>query len=136
MIKSGLEAMSDRDVPALLELLHQEVEWRPPQQGTLEDVYRGHEGVERLFDNLLDVWERIGHEPTNLVDGHDEAVVVTHVNMRARLSGLEIDEVWAYYLQFRDEKIWRVQMYTDPAQALSEHSSAMLANAPSWPSRR
>jgi ketosteroid isomerase-like protein len=133
MIQNCLEAVADRDVPALIELLHPEIEWRPPQQGTLEDVYRGHNGVVRLFDNLLDVWERIGHEPTNLVDGRDEAVVVNHVNMRARQSGLEIDEVWAYYLSFKDRKIWRVQMYTDPGEALSEHSSAMLANAPSWP---
>ena len=133
MIQSGLEAMADNDLPALIALLHPEIEWHPPAQGTLEDVYVGHEGVERLFASLFDAWRRIGHVPTKLVEGDDDAVVITEVHLVAKMSGLEINELWAYYVQFEDDKIRRVWMYTDPEQALKEHSGAVLSNAPDWP---
>jgi ketosteroid isomerase-like protein len=133
IIQSGLEAMADGDLPALIVLLHPEIEWHPPAQGTLDEVYVGHDGVERLFESLFDAWERIGHVPTKLVEGENDAVVITRIHLLAKMSGLEIDELWAYYVEFEDDKIRRVWMYTDPEQALKEHSSAVLSNAPDWP---
>ena len=134
LIQNGFEAIAESDIPALLELMHPEIEWHPPRQGTLDETYEGHDGVTKLFENLFEAWERIGHEPTKLVEGTDDAVVITHVNLRAKMSGLEIDELWAYYVQVRDGKFYRVRMYTDPEEALKEHSAAVLATAPDWPS--
>jgi hypothetical protein len=133
MIQNGFEAIADGDIPALLELMDPDIEWHPPRQGTLDDTYSGHEGVTRLFKQLFEAWERIGHEPTKLVEAGDKAVIVTHVSLRARMSGLEIDELWAYYVEIRDGRFWRVWMYTDPEQALKEHSAAVLSTAPDWP---
>jgi ketosteroid isomerase-like protein len=133
LIMNSLEAIADGDITALLTLLDPEIEWIPPVQGTLDDVYRGHEGVERLFGALYEAWASIGHEPTNLVELDDQAIVISRVRLEARASGMVLNEVWAYFVEFRGNKIWRVSMYTDPAEALREHSSALLANAPNWP---
>lgn len=134
LIQNGFEAIAESDVEALLAVMHPEIEWRPPTQGTLAEVFEGREGVRQLFDQLFEAWERIGNEPVKLVEGDDQAVIVTNIQLRARLSGLEINEQWAYAVEFRDGLFWRVQMYTDPEQALRENGSAVLASAPDWPS--
>jgi hypothetical protein len=133
VIREALESVSRGDINTLLELSDPEIEWRSPPQGTLEDVYKGHDGVRRLFEHLFDAWETIDHEPTKLVEVGDEAVVVSHVRAKAKFSGLEIDELWAYVLEVRDGKLYRVAMYTDPEEALRTHTSELLANAPAWP---
>lgn len=134
LIQNGFEAIAEGDIEALLEILDPRIEWHPPAQGTLDEVYVGHDRVRELFGNLFEAWERIGHEPTKLVEADDKAVVVTHVNLLAKMSGLEIDELWAYYVEFEGGKIAGVWMYTDPEQALREHSAAVLSTAPDWPS--
>jgi ketosteroid isomerase-like protein len=133
LIRTGLERIRDKDVEGLLEILDPEVEWRSPPQGTLEDVYQGHEGVRKLFEHLFDAWDTIDHEPTKLVEVGDEAVTVTHVRAKAKFSGVEIDELWAYVSHARDGKLDRVSMYTDPEQALRTHTSELLESAPGWP---
>lgn len=133
IIQNGLEAVAESDVEGLVATLHEEVEWRPPEQGTLAEAFVGHDGVTKLFGQLFESWERIGHVPTKLMEGDDVAIVIADVHLRARMSGLEINEEWAYFVEFRDGLIWKVQMYTDPREALTKHSDAVAAAAPDFP---
>lgn len=133
LIGRGMGFVDDGDVQALLELMHPEIEWRPPAQGTLEAVYRGHEGVVRLFEHLDEAWSEIEHRPVKLVEGGHEMVVITKIRMHARASDLVIEEVWAYVIELRDDKFFRVQMYTDPDEAVREHTDALLEGARDWP---
>ncbi len=133
LIQNGMEAIAESDIEALLAVMHPEIEWRPPEQGTLADVFEGHDGVRELFAQLFESWERIGNVPVKLHLEGDVAVIVTDIHLRARLSGLEINEQWAYAVRFRDGLFWRVAMYTDPAKALSDFGGPALADAPDWP---
>jgi ketosteroid isomerase-like protein len=133
LIGRGMGLVDDGDIPALLELMHPEIEWRPPKQGTLDTVYRGHTGVTQLFEQLNEAWGSIEHKPVKLVEGEDEVVVVTHINLHAQASDLEIDEIWAYAIELRDDKFFRVAMYTDPDEAIREHLDTVLDAAQDWP---
>jgi ketosteroid isomerase-like protein len=133
LIGNALDHISRAEIPQLLEMLDPEIEWRPPAQGTLDRVYKGHDGVQKLFDQLYEAWETIEHKPIKLVEGGNNSVVVTHVKLHGRTSGLDMDEVWAYVLDIRDGKFVHVAMYTDPAEAVKAHTSDVLASAPAWP---
>ncbi len=95
------------------------VEWYPPEQGTLEHVYRGHDGVRRLFAQLFDSWARIGHEPMRVIERHDTMVVLARLRLEARGSRVELAEEWGYVVTFSDGLIRTVRMHTDPAVALT-----------------
>lgn len=133
LIGRGMGLVDDADIDGLLELLHPEIEWRPPAQGTLEEVYHGHEGVTRLFEQLTEAWDSIEHDPIKVIEGEDETVVITRLRLHAQASDLLLDEVWAYAIEVRDEKMHRVTMYTDPENALQEHSATAIDGATDWP---
>ena len=135
LIGRALGLIDDGDIPALLELLEPSVVWKPPRQGTLEDVYEGHDGVRRLFGQLMEAWDSIEHSPMKLVEGEEVTIVVTHIKLHAQASGLDVDEIWAYAVGINDDgRFHYVEMYTDPEQAVREHSGTVLDSAPNWPS--
>jgi ketosteroid isomerase-like protein len=133
LIGRGMGFVDDADIEALLSLMHPEIEWRPPQQGTLDTVYSGHDGVKKLFSQLTEAWDSIEHRPVKLVDAGDEIVIITNIKLHARASDLDIDEEWAYVVELRDDKFFRVFMYTDPDEAVRQHAGAVLESARDWP---
>jgi ketosteroid isomerase-like protein len=133
LIGRALGFIDDGDITALLDLLEPDVVWKPPKQGTLDDAYQGHDGVRRLFTQLMEAWDSIEHSPIKLVEGEDMTIVVTHIKLHAQASGLDVDEVWAYAVGIRGDKFHYIEMYTDPEQAVREHSGSVLDSAPNWP---
>ena len=133
LIGRGMGLVDDADIESLLELLHPEIEWRPPGQGTLDDVYRGHDGVKRLFGQLTEAWDSIEHRPIKLIEGTPDTVVITNLRLHAQASGLNVDEVWAYAVEIRDGRMFRIAMYTDPEEAIRKHASDSLQDARDWP---
>lgn len=122
----------DGDITSLLELVHPEIAWRPPAQGTLEDVYAGRDGVRRLFEQLSEAWDSIEHRPIEVIEVRPETIVITSLRLHAQGSGLSVDEVWAYAIEVRDRMLFRVTMYTDPEQAIRAHRAESLPRRP-WP---
>jgi ketosteroid isomerase-like protein len=121
LIGRALGFVDDADLAALIELLDPGIEWRPPAQGTLDDVYRGPEGVRQLFRDLTDAWDSFEHSEVELVEGGDAIVVLSRLKLHAQASDMVVDEHWAYAVRLVDGRIAWVQMYTDPEQALREH---------------
>jgi ketosteroid isomerase-like protein len=133
LIGQALGFIDDADIPALLAMLHPDIEWRPPQQGTLNDSYTGHEGVRALFAALTEAWDSFEHEPVKLVRGRDVNIVVTKLKLHAQTSDVVVDELWAYAIRIEDGAFTFVQMYTDPEEALREHTASAIEGAPDWP---
>jgi ketosteroid isomerase-like protein len=132
LIGRGMGFADDGDIPSLLELVHPEIEWRPPAQGTLDDVYAGRDGVRRLFEQLTEAWDSIEHRPIEIVEANPETIVITNLRLHAQASGLNVDEVWGYAIEVRDAKLFRVAMYTDTEQAIRAHGAESLPRRP-WP---
>ena len=124
LIGRALGFVDDGDIAALIEFLDPQIEWRPPVQGTLEEAYRGHDGVRQLFRDLTDAWDNFEHREVELVEGGDALVVISRLKLHAQASDMVVDEHWAYAVRLVDGRIAWVQMYTDPVQALREHGPA------------
>jgi ketosteroid isomerase-like protein len=133
LIGRGMGLVDDADIEGLLEIMHPEIEWKPPAQGTLETVYSGHDGVRKLFEQLTEAWDSIEHRPVKLIEAGDELVIVTNIELHGRASDLVIDEVWAYVVELRDDKFFRVAMYTNPDDAIREHTDTVIESAKDWP---
>ncbi|MFN2612215.1 MAG: nuclear transport factor 2 family protein [Solirubrobacterales bacterium] len=133
LIGRALGLIDDGDITALIELLDPMIEWRPPEQGTLDEAYYGHQGVRKLFAQLTEAWDSFEHQPVKLVSGDQVTIVVTRLKLHAQASDVQVDEVWAYAVTVADGKISYVEMYTNPEQAIREHTSSLLESAPNWP---
>lgn len=119
-VRAVLAAVESQDVDTMLSRLAPDVEWYPPEQGTLEHVYRGHDGVRRMFAQLFDSWARIVHEPMRFIEREDTLIVLARLRLEGRGSHLALADEWGYVVTFRDGLIHTVRMHTDPAVALAE----------------
>jgi len=88
----GAEALSDRDLDAMLEVAHPEIEYvthpgfvgQPP-------AYRGHDGV-RSWLKALEPWESFQVVVEELIDtSADTVVVASHVTARGSGSGVDVE---------------------------------------------
>jgi ketosteroid isomerase-like protein len=80
--KRAIDAYNSRDIEAMVEEVDPEVEWRPAWGEAA--VYRGHEGVRKLFRELDDVLDELHLEYSETRDLGDRVVAIGRVRMRGR----------------------------------------------------
>jgi len=88
----GAEALSDRDLEAVLAVAHPEIEFAThPGFVGQESAYRGHAGVRRWLE-ALEPWESFQVDVEELIDtSEDTVVVVSRVTARGSESGVEVE---------------------------------------------
>jgi ketosteroid isomerase-like protein len=90
--RKGAEALSDRDLEAMLEVAHPEIEFvtHPGFVGQ-EPVYRGHAGVRRWL-MTLEPWESFQVEVEELIDTSEDTVMTaSRVTARGSGSGVDVE---------------------------------------------
>jgi hypothetical protein len=95
VVRRGYEAFRQAGIEGVVPLLDPEIEWRNPQDSPIADVFRGHAGVREWYAAATSAFEDLHFEP-------DELVPFAHI--------------WA----IRDGLATYLQMYSDPADALSD----------------
>ena len=95
--RAGLDAWSRRDIEALIELLHPEVEWHPALQRLV-----GGEAV--VVSEVYDLGERVA--------------ALAHLALRGRQSRLEIESPVGVVVDFREHKMLCVRTYLGHTEAL------------------
>ena len=115
----GAQALSDRDLEAMLEVAHPEIEvvthpgfvGQPP-------AYRGHEGV-RHWLKALEPWESFHVDVEELIDTPGDSVVVaSHVKARGLGSGVDVEMRTYDVVTIVDGKIRRRRHYERREDAL------------------
>ena len=119
LARGAYEALARGDVPALLEVLDENVEWHEAEhipywpggpfigrQAVLDDVFAR---IPQDFDNFtVDVQRMVGCGETVLVEARYRATVKT--------TGKSLDAQVAHIWDFRDGKAVRWQQYSDTWQ--------------------
>lgn len=69
----------------------------------VQDAYRGREGAIRLLEDWTEPFDTTRFEPEELVDiGDGRILILSHLNARARGSGMEVRERLAQLITFED----------------------------------
>jgi ketosteroid isomerase-like protein len=119
LVRSGFSAVNRRDVLALLELCHDDIEWVPMRPSRAGTVYRGHSGVARAMDDLRDEFEELAHEPRDLTVVDDTVVVSGRLVAKERATGVRVDRAAGWLCTLRDDRLVRMQAFPDGDSALA-----------------
>jgi ketosteroid isomerase-like protein len=122
--KRGLDAYNRRDIDALLEELHPDVEWHPVLDvvlGGRRTVFRGHEGVRRSIqeeDEALAVYQVEISEIRDLGNG---AIAIGHAHISGKGGGVEIESPFFVLVEGTgeqtDTRTTCLRTYLDPKEA-------------------
>jgi hypothetical protein len=81
----------------------------------LDPSYRGRDGVRTFIRTYQDAFRDYSYEPQWLVDlGGDTAVMLLKHSLRGRASGVEVEQVSAHRLQFRNGLLVREEVHAAP----------------------
>jgi ketosteroid isomerase-like protein len=83
-----------------------------------EQRYEGVDGANRFIDDWVGAWDDWELEIQETYDAGDKVVVVVSQRGRARTTGMALDMVFAQIWTIRDGRLTRMDMYSDPSEAL------------------
>jgi uncharacterized protein len=99
IVRKVYDAAARRDFAAVLELYDPDVEWDfsgSPAGGALgRNIYRGHEGLRRWWDEWREAWEDYADAYDELIDAGEYVISATVSRGRGRTSGAELG--WRQY---------------------------------------
>ena len=120
LAQSAYEAFGRGDVPALAELMADDIEWvdpGDPDENPLAGTYRGKEEVLGWFGKLSEQVDFSAFEPRDFIAQGDKVVSLVHAEATVRSTGRSMVQDEAHVWTFRDGKVARFQIYLDTAAA-------------------
>ena len=128
--KNGYAAFQRGDIPGILALLNDDIEWITPTIPGLphSGTKHGHAGVLEFFQSIAQNWEFEGFEPREFIASGDSLAVVGYTRAKARKTGVTAETDWVMLWHFRNGKCARFQEFADSA-ALARAITASAASA-------
>lgn len=119
VVRLGLDAYRRRDVEAMCELSHEDVELYTLTEGVAEaEPFRGHHGIAQWIDEELQPWDEFRLEPTEIREVGDRVLVRARVTARGRGSSIELSADSGLLFDLRQGKLARARSYLNWSDAL------------------
>jgi ketosteroid isomerase-like protein len=83
-----------------------------------QQVYEGVQGAEDFLAEWGSSWDDWEIEIEAMHDVDDKVVAIVHQRGRSKISGMPVESMMAHLWTFRDGKEARVDVYSDPSEAL------------------
>ncbi len=113
-------AVASGDIPSVLAVADESVEWWEPDELPYGGTRRGHDAVMRFFaEDFPPHYEDFRAEAEEFIDAGDQIVVIGHYHGRARGGGDLGDPHFVHVWDFRDGKVVRYRDFTDKAAKLA-----------------
>jgi ketosteroid isomerase-like protein len=80
--------------------------------------YRGASGIREWFRDVAHSWESFRFEATGFRDLGDRVLVLGEVRARGRVSGVEVEDRWAWIVELRDGRGISPHGFLDQGEAL------------------
>ena len=120
VVKAAYEAFASGGLDRYMEHFTDNIEYRSIE-GAPDDVgpMYGKPAVRAWLQDLIDTFDEFWFEPVELIDaGADTVVAVERFGGRAKLSGVETDQIIGDVITIRNGKIARGHEYPTREQAL------------------
>jgi ketosteroid isomerase-like protein len=120
LVRRVYDAVNEGGVDAALEFAADDCVWDWSNSiGPAKGVYRGKEQVRQFTASFVDAFDEVRWDPEEIIDvDHARVIVVNHVRMRGRGSGVEVDAVGAQLWTITDGRVQSVKLYQSKADAL------------------
>ncbi|MDP9485975.1 MAG: nuclear transport factor 2 family protein [Actinomycetota bacterium] len=117
VVQATYEAVGREDIPALLDLLTEDVEWtfQGPPVIPFAGTRHGREGVEEFFSLVGETLEFKRFEPREFVGQGDTVVVLGYEHNLIKPTGRTFEQEWAHAYTLRDGKIAKFRALEDTA---------------------
>ncbi len=123
--KEGYAAFGRGDVPAILDLLTDDVVWieaGPADVIAAAGTYHGKDGVAEFFTSLGGSVDIHKFEPHEFIAQGDHVVVLIHSEATVKATGKTITDHLAHVWTFRGGKLARFEVFHDTAAAVAANS--------------
>src|SRR5215207_5469935 len=121
-LQRAQEAWNADDLDAWLAEADPEVEWHTALEQALEGrgrTYRGHDGVRKAWDEYRsEAWGGLMNRIQEIRDLSDSVLVLGHLDVRGRTSGIESSQEFGQIVRFRGGKILRTDDFLSHVEAL------------------
>jgi ketosteroid isomerase-like protein len=121
-LQRAQEAWNADDLDAWLAEADPEVEWHTALEQALEGrgrTYRGHDGVRKAWEEYRsEAWGGLMNRIQEIRDLSDSVLVLGHLDVRGRTSGIESSQEFGQIVRFRGGKILRTDDFLSHAEAL------------------
>ncbi|MDP9354547.1 MAG: nuclear transport factor 2 family protein [Chloroflexota bacterium] len=117
VVQRCYEAVGRGDVPAVLDLLTDDVEWtlQGPSAIPFAGLRRGRAGVAEFFSLVGDTLDFHQFEPHEFVAAGDTVVVLGYERSLVKPTGRTFEQEWTHVYTVRDGKIARFRAFEDTA---------------------
>jgi uncharacterized protein len=119
IVRSFHDAFESRDRGRVAALLHPRIEWNAAENFLYADrsPYRGVDAViHLLFGRVLAEWDGFSADPEEILGGGNIVISSGRFRGTYKLNGARVNAQIVQVFQFEDQKIVKVQVYTDTAQ--------------------
>lgn len=124
MVSRWVAAMNRQDAEELILLAHPEVDYMPYLASLAgeDGSYKGHDGLRRYVEDLIEAWSWYHVEIQSLRDLGDQVLMEGRLEATGKSSGLEVREDMAWLHTFvrgtGPGRYKRLQFFADRAKAL------------------
>jgi ketosteroid isomerase-like protein len=117
------EALNRQDLPAALEMIHPDIEWRPAlgPGGAEGRVYRGRAEYEHwLRTELMEVWDEFRGENLDIRElPGDRILLLGDLVVKGKGSGIELRTPFGQLAHLRDGLVVRLEAFADHGSAIA-----------------
>jgi ketosteroid isomerase-like protein len=116
LIRKGYESFNRRDIPAVLELLDEHVDWHEPDWviASVGGTKHGREQVAReVFQTAAENWDGFVIEPREFLTTGDTVIAEGAFKVQPKGGGTWLTVPFAHVWKFRDGRAVSLHAYTD-----------------------
>jgi uncharacterized protein len=114
VVKNGYAAFGRGDVPGLLALFAEDIEWHVPGKGLpAAGDYRGRSGVADFFQKLAAAVEFLDFQPREFVAEGDNVLVIGSDRAKVKSTNRILEVNWVHAFTLRDGKVTKFREFTD-----------------------
>jgi len=116
LAKQGYAAFMRGDIPGLLELMTDYIQWvvhSPVEAGPEGGQHKGKAAVADWFRTLGENYEVEGFSPDEFIASGDKVVVLGHEAARAKTTGRRGEFDWVHIFTYRQGKLARFDAFFD-----------------------
>ena len=125
IVEQGYEAFRRGDIPAVLNLMAESVEWETPGGDAIPHAgtRRGQAGVAEFFQILDETEEVQQFEPRTMLSQGEIVVALGHYRARVKSTGRVVGCDWVHVFTVRDGRITKFQEFYDTAAVASAYQA-------------